>query len=401
MTRTDIYTKIIPIVLFLAFISYVVSWIWHSSSETIKTEPVVTDTYSDSVESEGIALRDEEILYASKQFLSIQAEEGKEISKGALLAVSTDSEEELEKTNHLAELTREIHRLENYLSSSASVVDVTSREDSIETSVRKLASAVATRDFSSADAATQDLNAILFLQDTSEKTEAKLNRLKAELESYSDSNSDSAQITAPSAGIFTRSTDGFESLSSEDIQSISVSGLQDLLKQDSTPEEGAYGKLIRSFTWTFLGLVDSSSAERLSPGSSVSLSFSRYYSGTIPAVVVNVSKEDQGQCAVVFSTKYALSDTMAIRHASAEIIFSEVKGLRVPVSSVHVDEDGSTFVYCLTAQTLEAKPVEILSTYDDYYLVRQVSSPDALHEGDSLVVSGKDLYEGKVVSQQS
>ena len=402
MNRTDIYTKIIAVVLFLAFAFYIVSWLWNSTNENIKTEPVQTFAISDSDEADGIVLRDEEVLFSDKQFLSIQAEDGKEISKGSLLAISTDSEEELEETNHLAELNREISRLETFLSTSASVVDASSREDSIASSVRKLSSSVATQDFETTDTAALDLSSLLFMQDASDKAEAKLNKLKAEQESYdTGSRDDSAMIEAPSAGIFTRTTDGFESTSSAEVTSITVSGLKDLMNQSAEPEDGAYGKLIRSFTWQFLALVDEATAERLSEGASVSLGFSRYYSGLIPATVLSVSKEDGGKCAVVFSTKYALSETMAMRHATAEIIFSQSNGLRVPVSAMHVDEDGNSFVYCLTAQKVEVKPVEILTSNDEYYLVRQETSAKALHEGDTLITAGKNLYDGKVIDGQS
>ena len=222
MNRTDIYTKIIAAVLFLAFAFYIVSWLWNSTNENIKTEPVQTYAISDSDEADGIVIRDEEVLYSSKQFLSIQAEDGKEISKGALLAISTDSEEDLQETNHLAELRREISRLETFLSSSASVVDASSREDSIASSARKLSSSVATQDYEATDTAALDLSSLLFMQDASDKAEAKLNKLKAEQESYSTaSRDDDAMIEAPSAGSFTRTTDGFESASSAEVTSIS------------------------------------------------------------------------------------------------------------------------------------------------------------------------------------
>lgn len=398
MSRSDIYIKIIAVVLFLAFAVYLVSWIWRSTNENIEMEIVIADSVSDSVEADGIAIREEEVLYSSKQFVSIQAEDGKEISKGATLAIATDSEEDLEAANHITELNREIHRLET-LTSNAAATDVTRREENIESSIRKLASSVATGEFESADTASLDLSSLLFQQDATEKTEARLNKLKAELGSYSSHDtSNSAIVEAPSAGIFTRTTDGFESVSPSSVEEVTVSRLKELLNQDSEPEPDNYGKLIRSFQWYFLGLVDDDTAERLKVGDPASLSFSRYYSETIPSTVIHISDSEHGLKAVVFSTKYALSETMAMRHATAEIIFSESKGLRVPTSAMHVDEQGNTYVYCLTAQKVEKKDVEILNTSDSFYLVKQDSASSALHEGDTLIVSGKDLFEGKVIT---
>ena len=397
MSRSDIYIKIIAVVLFLAFAVYLASWFWRSTNENIKTETVIADSVSDSVESDGLAIREEEVLYSSKQYVSIQAEEGKEISKGATLAIATDSEEDLEAANHLTELNREIHRLET-LSANAAAADVTRREENIDSSIRKLASSIATGEFETADTASLDLSALLFQQDAVEKNESRLNKLKAERDSYSENDtSNSAIVESPSAGIFTRTTDGFESVSPSSVKTISVSKLKELLKQSPEPESDNYGKLIRSFQWTFIGLVDDDTAERLAVGDAVSLSFSRYFSEKIPSTVVNISDSDHGQRAVVFSTKYALSETMAMRHATAEIIFSESGGLRVPTDAMHVDDEGKTYVYCLTAQKVEKKEVEILNTSDSFYLVKQDSAPEALHEGDTMIVAGKDLFEGKVI----
>ena len=397
MSRSDIYIKIIAVVLFLAFAVYLASWFWRSTNENIKTETVIADSVSDSVESDGLAIREEEVLYSSKQYVSIQAEEGKEISKGATLAIATDSEEDLEAANHLTELNREIHRLET-LSANAAAADVTRREENIDSSIRKLASSIATGEFETADTASLDLSALLFQQDAVEKNESRLNKLKAERDSYSENDtSNSAIVESPSAGIFTRATDGFESVSPSSVETISVSKLKELLKQSPEPESDNYGKLIRSFQWTFIGLVDDDTAERLAVGDAVSLSFSRYFSEKIPSTVVNISDSDHGQRAVVFSTKYALSETMAMRHATAEIIFSESGGLRVPTDAMHVDDEGKTYVYCLTAQKVEKKEVEILNTSDSFYLVKQDSAPEALHEGDTMIVAGKDLFEGKVI----
>ena len=100
---------------------------------------------------------------------------------------------------------------------------------------------------------------------------------------------------------------------------------------------------------------------------------------------------------MVFSTERALDDTLNMRVAAANIVFSEEDGLRVPLKAVHVDKDGKTFVYCLTAQQVEKKYVSILSTEKDYYLVSIDADADALREGNTVVVSGKDIYEGRVI----
>ena len=68
---------------------------------------------------------------------------------------------------------------------------------------------------------------------------------------------------------------------------------------------------------------------------------------------------------------------------------------------MHVDDDGNSFVYCLTAKTVERKQVEILTSNKEYYLVKQDTSSSALHEGDTLITAGKNLFDGKVLDGQN
>jgi hypothetical protein len=47
------------------------------------------------------------------------------------------------------------------------------------------------------------------------------------------------------------------------------------------------------------------------------------------------------------------------------------------------------------------KHVEILTSNDEYYLVKQDTSASALHEGDTLITAGKNLFDGKVLDVQN
>ena len=57
-------------------------------------------------------------------------------------------------------------------------------------------------------------------------------------------------------------------------------------------------------------------------------------------------------------------------------------------------EDGGTFVYVQTGLRAEARDVELVHDFGDYYMVRGQN----LHAGDEVIVSGKGLFDGKVVA---
>ena len=107
-----------------------------------------------------------------------------------------------------------------------------------------------------------------------------------------------------------------------------------------------------------------------------------------------ISPEEDGYRAVYFSCSANLADTLSMRQQEAELIFSQETGLRIPRQALRVKEDGTAFVYVQTGLRAEAKTVELIRDYGDYYVVRG----ENLRAGDEVIVSGKGLYDGKVVA---
>ena len=88
-----------------------------------------------------------------------------------------------------------------------------------------------------------------------------------------------------------------------------------------------------------------------------------------------------------------MSDVLTMRNQEAELILTEETGLRIPRKGLHVDDKGRACVYVQTALLVEKKLVQVQRDFGDYYLV----TSDTLRAGDQIIVSAKNLYEGKVV----
>ena len=144
--------------------------------------------------------------------------------------------------------------------------------------------------------------------------------------------------------------------------------------------------------------MNKADADRLNLGSSAALDFPQHYTGTVSATVLSKSEPDSdGKVAVVFACNAALADTLAMRKTTADVVYSEHTGLRVPLKAVHMDDDGQSYVYVVTAAQLEKKPIEIIYQTDDYCLVTQSAESNALRAGNEIVVTGKGLSDGQVV----
>ena len=150
--------------------------------------------------------------------------------------------------------------------------------------------------------------------------------------------------------------------------------------------------------WHFAALVSEADANRLTEGGTATLELGKYASGTVEAVVTHISHPQNGQCAVVFKCRTAMNETLALRELTADIVYEQISGLRVPAKAVHVEEDGSTYVYVISALQVEKKNVDIIYNDGEYYVVAIGPDADALRAGNEIVVSGRNIEEGEILA---
>ena len=110
-----------------------------------------------------------------------------------------------------------------------------------------------------------------------------------------------------------------------------------------------------------------------------------------------------------------LAQLTLLRKQSAQVVVSSVEGIRVPKDALRIrtgteeKEDGTTAetqtlgVYCVVGMEARFKPVEMLYSGDGFALVRAAAPADKeslrLRSGDEVIISAKNLYDGKVVGK--
>lgn len=127
--------------------------------------------------------------------------------------------------------------------------------------------------------------------------------------------------------------------------------------------------------------------------------------------VESLSAPENGQVAAVFSTDRYLARTTLLRQQTAELIFEEYSGLRLPKQALRMEtrsyedeETGETVeeqvlgVYALVSGRAEFKRVEVVVEGEDYYVVRAASGGrTALRAGDEIIVQATGLYDGQLL----
>lgn len=179
-------------------------------------------------------------------------------------------------------------------------------------------------------------------------------------------------IFAEYAGLFTASVDGFESLSPGALDTLSSTGLSELLESGGEAAEKAFGKTVRGTSWYFAAFTD----EKLYAGQRVTLDFGF----AVEAEVVRAS----GGLAV-FRMESHLAEILGLRKAEAELVTAEYSGIRIPAAVLRQREDGETYVTVLTATLPEDKTVNIIHDGGDWLLVETEDRADALRPGNLIV----------------
>jgi hypothetical protein len=399
MKRTDRLSKFIAILLFLAFAAYAGVYAVRALRDTTVTAMATAADVTLGGPASGIVIREETVLTSGEKYIDITARDGAKVSAGSALATSMRSEAGLERATRMHELELEVSRISAALDELDSAADLTTRDEALRAAVSALTGYVARHELSGQDGSALNLRSLLFSADAAGVSKEQLRMLERELDSMrSSSASDAAVLSAERSGIFSTLVDGYESLSAADLAGLSPASLQELMDRQGEVPGGTYGKLVTSYRWYFAAVMSAPDAENLTVGRSATLNFGRYYGADIQARVLSISEPEDGSVAVVFRCDTALADTLAMRCVSANVVFAAYSGIRVPAKAVQSDPaSGEAWVWAVTAMQLERKQVELLYIDEDFALVAMSPTANALREGNTVVVSGKDLYEGKVM----
>ncbi len=399
MKRTDRLSNFIALLLFLAFAIYTGAYAIRSLRDTTVTAEAVAADVTLGGPASGIVIREETVLTSAEKYIDVTARDGTKLAAGATLATAMRSEAGLERANRIHELELEVARMSAALDELDSAADLTTRDESLRAVVQKLSGAVARHELSALDSDSLNLRSLLFSNAAAGVSKAELRTLQRELDSLrGSSSSDAVVLTTERSGVFSTLVDGYEALTPAELDALTPDGLETLTSYTPDKPAGAYGKLVTSYRWYFAAAMSAADAEHLTVGKTATLNFGRYYGADISARVLSISEPADGNVAVVFRCDTALADTLAMRCVPANVVFATYSGIRVPAQAVQTDKKtGDTYVWCITAMQLERKDVTVLYADDDFAVIAESNAADALRDGNTVVVSGKDLYEGKIM----
>ncbi len=445
MKQGTLITKVIMSILFVGVILYLCVYITRSLSDPLDTVIAYPDALDDSVEIHGLLVREERVLSNGAAIMDVLPDEGERVSAGETIAVLYQNSDALARERLIQTMQLELDQLQYALDSGSSLVDAARLEQQITNCILSLRTSVGSDDLSCLESDALALRAQVLQREfaysaTTDHT-AELTQTIAQLRTeigrmQTQSNHDTSLVKSPCSGLFSQFSDGMEDkLTPEMLATLTADQLlafEDLFKP--TPEHYV-GKLITGDRWYFASVVDPSTAKRLLEGDTITVAFSRDFSGEVDMRVEHIGEPESQGCVLILSSSRHLRDVTMLREQTVSLVFNRYTGVRVPKQALRLETMTTTDpnteqptqvqvlgVYIVLGQQAEFCPVEIVQEGSDYYLVAPsqyagqadiaydggsyiLTTPGSkdvgqriLHPGDEVIVaSASGVYDGKVV----
>lgn len=398
----------------LGLMVYIAYHIYDIFSPELELVDAVPKTITETITSDAYIMRKETPLYSGVSSGSVAPaiHDGGRIAVGAKIAdVYSVSSPDIE--NRLAEIDEQITLLEgnSSYSSNRSVQSTAGIESEIFDNIFTIRKHCTSGNYSDAlsmrTTLLMNINKKLIRSgqvDYSSRV-AKLESEKASLRGQLGACLDT--VYAGTTGYYFSEYDGYgEIFSSDKVDSMTYDDFIALTESDPSYSGGVcVGSVVKDFRWYVACVMKKSDAAPLMEKSSCEMTFT--YSDTeVSAVLYRIVSQNPGDMAVaVFRCEDMPSGFDYTRMQPVKISAVEYTGYEVPADAVRV-VDGYEGVYILDEVTVEFRRVNIVYRNDGYVICTgndgsSGGTDDEIYpwikQNDIIVVSGKDLYSGKLI----
>ncbi|MBQ1675159.1 MAG: hypothetical protein II069_03840 [Oscillospiraceae bacterium] len=394
--------KILSVVMLAAVVLYFGVQIYRYLANPFATTLTYEADADDSISVTGWVVRSEETFHSDMTTITHPLDEGQRVGAGQAFAVAYNSSNALDTVGEIRDLELQLQQLEFALTSILDNDAAMKLDNSITGGILTLRQDLSGGDYSAVTDDVSSLKASVLKSSHSyssvDEITANIDSVRGQIAQLRSSLDGAHVISAPRPGIFSAVCDGYESvLTPERLDELTPSALQRL---SPVKTDGNVGKLIYGDTWYFVAPIDAGRAAELRPGQSMVLRMAKGMAQDVTVQVRSVGSQENGQAVVVLQCQTYLPQTTQLRHQAAELILRSYHGLRLPINSLRMDENGTTGVYCVVGVSAKFKPVQIIYRGDTYMLVRpaaDAAGTTVLRSGDEIIITANHLENGLVV----
>lgn len=383
---------------------YTALQIYLMNTNSVDTVKAVEGYINDSIIAPAVVCRDEQILTGNIQgSLDYQVSDGQRVSKGRLIADVYPSYSDVvnvEKLRDKQKALDDINSAASYL--EGSVLDMSLTKKQLDNQLARL-SLISSENaykevYDSLTDITLSINKISVATGKTTDFSAAQQQIQSEISSLQaliPAKLDS--LTSPYTGYFLSASDGWEGVATVD-NFLSLSYEDGIALINSAPAaqpaQGEYGKIITDYKWSVCTYVDSTQAEQLYEGKSISVSLSVPDNNFQKATITNVV--DLGEKTMVVAECSMMDFTSAtVRITDCELLFKQYKGIKIPKTAIRF-ENGNMGVYVNFSNIVQFKKISPIYEDENYVIIPTTQSSDnQVKLYDSIIVKGRNLYDGK------
>ncbi len=385
----------------------------------IVTETSVLVSLNDSIKAESFIFRDETVIGSGMEGSIVTVvSEGERVSKGQLLANVYTDEKGADLQDEISRIQRRIDILENSVVKGGFVIsDLDKIDRDIKEIEAKLIYSASTGNLQEAIDDSSDflvkLNKRDLIVNSDSDYSAELqNLLQQKISVESQISSISNPIYASSSGYFYGAVDGYE----EDFDislagTVTLDNFDDFADIPAKETKKGQVKIVNSFIWNLVCRIDSSELSNVKEGWHYYVTFPENRDARIDMELVKIDSETNSASAILIFRANKLPNNFDYkRFQRAEIVKNAIEGLSVPKKALRY-VDGTEGVYVLVGDVVRYRQVKRIAEKDNYYVV-ELDKSNMLFEDeekenenkykslslyDNIIVSGKELFDGKIV----
>ncbi len=406
----------------------------------IKTEPAIVDDFSEALTVDAYILRRENVLYSDASgVVNYLVDDGERVAAGDEVAdvYRSGSGNIREKIAAIDARIEALERVENtakYLSvSDVNNIDTVIGELIVSASLEMSQNGFAAIG-SLADELLYRMNLRQLLTGEKESFSEELDALSAERDAAVAELTDVADtVNSKVSAYYFYDVDGYETaFSFDDIEKLAYEDIKSMMSAEPTMLSGKEaGKLVLDYEWYVLMPTDSDTAAYFTADKSYELSFSasgKTLSMKLERIIYDTDRTSKSAC-LLFSSTVMPDGFDYTRMQPVSVNVRTYEGYRLPLSAIRLVEYGGEQVegvYILYGNVVRFRRVEIVLSQDGYVLCRPSEKKDGEDDGifdfpivgapeteppetevwesvpmlelyDLVIVSAKDLYDGKII----
>lgn len=401
--------RIAVILAMLGLIVYTVAHAMNFAMGNVLTTPVRRITDTRITPAEAYLFRNEEVLTTENAGLVDALVEngtkvGKNVSVAKVWSVSQNGDALASAQLRLTRINRSIRILENSQIKPGTPLSEANKYRAEYTALyREISAAAESGNLDKIPVLEEKLlialNRYVSLVGETDQTKAHLQSLQEEKQELIGSATATEVKSETSSGLFYDNgyVDGFESLfTAKALETLTPDALHALAESTpTTPEGQTVGKLVYGYEWYLALELPLSAAADFRVGREYRFTFPENDDAEATLVLTNKVVGSDTVLAVFVCESHP-SDFLFYRKQTVEIAVGENEGFYIPETAL-VTKDGMTGVYVFEESTVRFRRADLIWRGDGYAIAALPGeSLTTLQENDILIVSGKDLYEGKV-----